>query len=353
MLEARRAFAVFDQHGDFPDLPGRAGALLGRHALPVAAWSCASHGQRPLLPERDGRADDLRRRRSHQPRSLSRGDRGAARPDAPPARRSSCLRDAACDQRPHASRASSPTPARAGAGVCTSTRTSPTSSRCAGRPRERRGDARRPRVEPAAARARLRGLDGVVRRTRLAFDPVPDAGRPRTSRCHRLATRSRRGDELRLDVSCTRRATTRAALRRRRRRARAGGRPGRAAAGARVRASNAAFDEWIDALARRPDDDDHRDAARAVSRTPACPGSARRSAATASSPRSSCCGSTRTSRAACCRFLAATQADEHDPEQRRRAGQDPARDARAARWRRCGEIRSAATTAASTPRRSS
>ena len=62
-------------------------------------------------------------------------------------------------------------------------------------------------------------------------------------------------------------------------------------------------------------------------------------------------GRLRSSRAACLRFLAATQATERDADARRRAGQDRARDARrrdGARWARC---RSAATTAAvdSTP----
>ena len=53
------------------------------------------------------------------------------------------------------------------------------------------------------------------------------------------------------------------------------------------------------------------------------------------------------------RRLAAFQATETDPRRRRPARQDPARDARAARWRRCGRCRSASITAASTRRRCS
>ena len=51
-------------------------------------------------------------------------------------------------------------------------------------------------------------------------------------------------------------------------------------------------------------------------------------------------------RAACCRISRATQATDVRSGARRAARQDPARDARRARWRRSARFRSAATTAA-------
>ena len=61
---------------------------------------------------------------------------------------------------------------------------------------------------------------------------------------------------------------------------------------------------------------------------PAFPGTRRPSAATASSRRCRCCGSIPASRGACCGSWPPIRPSQSDPRGRRRAGQDPARDAR-------------------------
>ena len=215
------------------------------------------------------------------------------------------------------------------------------------------------RLEPpcrdgGAACCGYEGLDGV-RRTAIAFSPrrrATGAGtRLRSSlRCRRSGSTS-----LDLDVGCEigdapARPRRLRAPRSGAARARAARSPGRRRA---IVSSNETFNDWIDRSRRRPADDDRP--RRRTDRTPmpASPGSARRSAATGSSPRSRCCGSSPTWRAACSRYLAADQADRRDAA--------PATPSRArsctrcatARWRRSARSRSAATTAASTPRRCS
>ena len=96
----------------------------------------------------------------------------------------------------------------------------------------------------------------------------------------------------------------------------------------RVRREQRDLDEWIARSASDLQMMITETPRRALSRTPACPGSARRSGATASSPRWRCCGSRPRSRAACCASWRATQATELDARARRRARQDPARGAR-------------------------
>ena len=146
------------------------------------------------------------------------------------------------------------------------------------------------------------GLDGVERRTHAALEPAarPTSSRDRSpfscrsSRMARADSRAERRLRGRA-ASASPRVTTPTCVAQR-----AAVRSIRACAGVRTVLE---LERDVQSLAPpvdgRPADDDDGDAARAVSRTPACPGSARRSAATASSPRSSCSGSTRRSRAAC------------------------------------------------------
>ena len=107
-------------------------------------------------------------------------------------------------------------------------------------------------------------------------------------------------------------------------------------------------------LARRHLHADDAQRPRAPIPTPASPWySHRPSGATRSSRPCRCCGSIRPSRAACCGVLARLQADD---VRRREPMPSPARSCTrcaTAKWRRCARYRSASTTAASMPRRSS
>ena len=149
-------------------------------------------------------------------------------------------------------------------------------------------------VEDGASCWRYGGLDGVVRRTRgrlLAgaasrIEPgaagfeltLPGRGeRPSTGDRLRAATRAPRPPGLRRRRSSGLPRTRRAG-----------------ATAARVSTLERAV-QRLDRRAASPTCEmmTTRDGRRAVSRTPACPGSARSSAATGSSPRCRCCGSTR------------------------------------------------------------
>ena len=126
-----------------------------------------------------------------------------------------------------------------------------------------------------------------------------------------------------------------------------------AARAASIDTSNEQFNDWLNRGARRPAHDDHRDPRPARTPMPASPGSARRSAATGSSPPWSASGSARRSPAGVLAYPGRDPGRRGHPRAGRRAGQDPPRDPQRARWPCSERCRSAATTAASTPRRCS
>ena len=120
-----------------------------------------------------------------------------------------------------------------------------------------------------------------------------------------------------------------------------------------IRSPNDPAQRLDEPVARGPADDDHRDRRRGPIRTPACPGSARRSAATGSSRRSRSCGWSRSWRAACSATWRADAGDRPPiPAQTRSPARSCTRRA-AARWQPWARCPSSATTAASTRRRCS
>ena len=220
------------------------------------------------------------------------------------------------------------------------------------RPQCGRRDA--PIVDGPAVMLAYEGLDNVTRATRIAFDPAPDelAGHQATFRL-KLPPRESGHDPRRLrlrdggPLRFARRSATNARSPSCRSRPRAA--ISRRAACTRT---NSDLDEWIARSVVRPGDDDHRDAARAVSvRGRAVVQHAVRARRHHHGARDAC-GWRPTSRAACCRTWRRRRR-RGDTRARRAAGQDPARGARRRDGRRWARFRSGATTAASTRRRCS
>ena len=257
----------------------------------------------------------------------------AARDAAPVRARSSCG-TACCYERlrvsqlRHARRSRSPLVARLRRRLRRHLR----GARHAARAARRRGC--RPIVDGDDVRARLRG----PRRRRAADARSSCDPPPRTTSAGRVAR-----FELALAPQATRRRCSRHAARAstgrgrsRRRRLRRGAARRRAEALARRRrelreidTSSEQFNDWLDRSARRPAHDD-----RPTRRTGPYPVRRRAVVQHAVRPRRhhhrarDAVGRTRRSRAACSRYLAATQADARRRRAGRRAGQDPARDAR-------------------------
>ena len=193
MLKHDETFALFDRFGDMQQLgQRRPGPVPRGHALPVAPRA-ADRRRAPDVPRLDGEG-------RQQP-----ADRRADEPGPDAAARSSAEGHAAHLPRqvPVAGRvlrthARHQPRRRHGAAAhvaAASTPTSSTCSRCAACERKRRGE----RLPTESARDRgacsaTAGLDGRARRTRLRFDPAPDALDERQARLRPdAAARARSG----------------------------------------------------------------------------------------------------------------------------------------------------------------
>ena len=222
-----------------------------------------------------------------------------------------------------------------------------------GAKRERRGTRLEPVVERARVTLGYEGLDRVVRRTRLAFDPVPDDLTGAQALYHlRLPSRGTATIYVKLSCDgggggeCAELDYDRACA------ALGASVAGSPLARCRVRAPGSELDEWVARSVSRPGDDAQHDAARALSvRGRALVQHAfrarrhhhRAGGAVARRP---------TSRAACWR----TWPRRRPPSRRPSATPSRARSCTrraAARWRRWARFRSDATTAASMRRRCS
>ena len=331
VLKSGDTFAVFDRTGDIAR-PGRAGAVSRRHAAPVAPHAAASSGDAPLLlSSRTSASNELFGADLTNPDLLEGGDRACCR----------------------ATRAHLPQPVprpgirvRARSGLVnysqrrvsarrsasTSKPTSWTSSRCAARGAHARGTtltgARGRRDVSSSATS---GLDDASTRRTVSFEPAADAADGVGSARYAVALDATREHDYRDRgvVRCGAAAGGAAGLRRARSTAARASAPAIGASTRRVSTSNEQFNDWIARSLADLRHDDDRDARTGRIRTPACRGSARPSAATASSPR---CETALARPATRARRAAASWPRRRptpiDAGAGRRAGQDPARDAR-------------------------
>ena len=224
--------------------PRRARALPRGDAVPVAAGTAARR-RAADVPQLEG---EQRRRTAHRRRSTNRTSGRTRRVAACRGARSTCsarklLWHGICYERLRVHNyGEAPVEIEL---RCTSRPTTRTSSRCAASTRARAAELSPDGVASRRGDAGLQGLDGVVRRTRLAFAPAPTQ-LSRTRSHVPVSCRRRRERDFFLSVVCERgEAAGRLSLRGARRRA---GRPSARGTGGRVRRDS---NEPVQRLARR------------------------------------------------------------------------------------------------------